>query len=175
MAILSLSPSKFRPILKKLEENLQHEGDVYSTRGKFRDVASGDIATVKLNVRASAGKLDMGEIVIESIDQIVSANAADPNHKFTDQEIKDVMMKYLKQKSQFTGTFDMFDEKIQKMRNLELGNIQDAIRSFGTRSIGRVDAVDRAANENLELDVSVDNKDGVLSVKTVKIFSVNKV
>jgi hypothetical protein len=161
--------------LLQLEENLQNDGDVYFVRGKFRDVASGDIATVKMNVRTAGGKLEMGDIVIESIDQIVAANTPDPNHKYTDQEIKDVMMKYLKQKAQFTGTFDMFDEKTQKMRNLELGNIQEALRTFGTRSIGRVDAVDHASNENLELDVSVDNKDGVLSVKTVKIFSVNKV
>ena len=158
-----------------IETNGTRENDQYVTRAKFRDFGSGDIATVKIMVGIKGGKFETPSLTIENVDKIVAANVLDPNHQHTDQEVKDAIVKYLKQKSEFTGTFDMFDEKTQKMRKLETGNVQENVRKFGSRFIGRVDAVERAVDEKLELDVSVDNKEGILEVKSVKIYSVNNV
>lgn len=159
--------------LMDIEKSGARENDQYVTRAKFRDFGTGDITTVKIMVGIKGGKLETPGLTIENVDKIVPANVGDPDHQYTDEEIKDAIVKYLKQKSQFTGTFDMFDDKIQKMRKLETGNVQEKVRKFGSRFIGRVDAVERAVDEKLELDVSVDNKEGLLEVKSVKIHSVN--
>lgn len=161
--------------LMDIEKNSMRENNQYITRAKFRDFASGDIAGVKITVGVKGGKLELPNLTIENVDKIIAADVPDPTHQYTDQEVKDVIVKYLKQKSQFTGTFDMFDEKTQKIRKLEIGNIQEKVKKFGSRFIGRVDAVERAVDEKLELDVSVDNKEGLLEVKSVKIYSVNNV
>ncbi len=161
--------------LMDIEKNGTRENDQYVTRAKFRDFGTGDIATIKIVVGIKGGKFETPSLTVENVDKIVAANTPDPTHQHTDQEVKDAIVKYLKKKSEFTGTFDMFDEKTQKMRKLETGNVQEKIRKFGSRFIGRVDSVDRAVDEKLELDVSVDNKEGLLEVKSVKIYSVNNV
>ena len=161
--------------LMDIEKSVTHENNQYIARAKFRDFASGDIAGVKITVGVKGGKLEMPNLTIENVDKIVAADKPDPTHQYTDQEVKDAIVKYLKQKSEFTGTFDMFDEKTQKMRKLETGNVHENVRKFGSRFIGCVDAADRAVDEKLELDVSVDNKEGILEVKSVKIYSVNNV
>lgn len=161
--------------LLSMDKEAKEENNQYAVHGKFRDVSSGDVASLKILVKKNDAKLEMGTLEVESVEKSEGVNAVDPARQITDAEVKDIIQKYFEQKSKFTGTFDMFDDKTQKMRNLKIGVLQENIRRFGTRYIGRADAEDGVSQEKLELDISVDNKDGVLDVKNVKIFSVNNV
>jgi hypothetical protein len=143
-------------------------------RGKFRDVASGDIVTLQISIEEKDGAKSIKDMTIGEVSAAANATAADPNHEFTDQEIQDVMKKYLDKKSQFTGSFDIFDEKLQALRNLKVGAFEPTVRRFGTRFISRVETTDMKSGETVLLDLSVDNTAGNLEVKNVKIFQVKK-
>lgn len=160
--------------LMDLIQSPQKEGRQYFIQGKFHDGATGDIVTLKIIVEDNEGKLVLTQMQVQNVDQVVSSNQPEANRHFSDQEIQDLMLKYLAQKAAFTGTFDIFDEKVQKMRNLLTGQFQKEVRRFGTRYISRVDCQDVNTKEKVELDLSVESQNGLLEVKSVRIFSVKK-
>jgi hypothetical protein len=160
--------------LMEMNPTVEKKDNLDVVSGKFRDVASGDIVTLHISIEEKDGAKSVKDITIGEISAATVAAAADPNHEFTDQEIQDVMKKYLDKKSQFTGSFDIFDEKLQALRNLKVGAFEPSVRRFGTRFISRVETTDMKSAETVLLDLSVDNNAGNLEVKNVKIFQVKK-
>jgi hypothetical protein len=100
--------------------------------------------------------------------QTVKAENTEEKTAYTEEEVQDFMKDYLAQRAQFTGTFDIFDEKANSMRNLEIGSFKGKLRNFGSLYIATIEATDINTKDVVNLDITAQIKDGSLVVKTVK-------
>lgn len=143
------------------------QGEIFVQRGKFRDINTGDI----LAVDAVVGKTEDGNLAFAEWNFVgITQAAPEPEQKeYSDEEILSYMKDYFEQKSKFTGTFDIYDEKKQVLLNLELGEWRRGLRKFGALSIATVNTTDKKSGGKVNLDITVENKDGRLSVQSVRI------
>lgn len=88
-------------------------------------------------------------------------------------QIRAAMSDYVAEESKETGTFDVYDEETGKTRKLSLIRIHERVGKTGDYYYSCADFKDTMSNETLDLDLDVENEDGKLSVKDVRIHKVN--
>ncbi len=142
-----------------------------ATSLKFRDMSSGAIVTVTAQLREVSGSYVVNGYKILKVEELKKKNVA--SREYADVEVQSFMMNYLKNQAKFSGYFNMYDEKNSKLRKLKPLQFQAKVRKFGILFISRVECTDVESNEKLEIDVTVENKEGALKVKSMRIFSIH--
>jgi hypothetical protein len=79
------------------------------------------------------------------------------------------MKNHVMDKSKATGTFDVLDPKIGKMRKLELLKVHERVGKTGDYYYSCADFKDTETGQMLDLDLDVQDKGGKLSVVDVRI------
>lgn len=88
-------------------------------------------------------------------------------------EIRAAMKSYVEEKSKATGTFDIKDPETKKVRKLKLERVHERVGKTGSYYYSCADFKDTVSGEKLDLDLDVQDKNGVLSVADVRIHKVN--
>lgn len=91
----------------------------------------------------------------------------------TAQNIRQTMKNYVMQKSEKTGTFNIYDSEIDKTRKLSLARVHERVGKTGDYYYSCADFKDVSTGELLDLDLDVEHKDGNLSVVDVRIHKLN--
>jgi len=163
--------------LKKLkfQESMRSDGEYTIMRVDFRDNKTGDILDVDFYLKNGDGglKVDVAKIH-EVTDSAAEKREMLVNKEFTDDEIKAFMQEYIEGKAKFTGMFSIFDQKNNTLRNLKFLKIQDEIRKYGSNLIASIDFKDLDSHEFILIDMTVVNKEGMLSVNSTRIKSIKK-
>ena len=152
------------------------KGDnLYAVPIDYRDIKTGAIVNVEIAVESKNDVLSAKSAEIKRVTE-VDADRGDQAAKkdFADNEIQDVMKKYLAQQAKFTGSVSLFDEDRGKMRNLDLIKLSEEVRRLGTLYISRADFKDKDSGQTLGIDVTVENQKGNLSVQSLRIREVIK-
>lgn len=153
--------------LRALEgESPDEEMETGVTR-RFRDTSSGDIITVRFDLEGDGDEIEVSGIEMVSVEK--PAPRSVEKKEYTDEEIQQEMKDYIAKMSRFTGTYDVFDPKIEKMRKMELLEFEPKVRRFGILRISTATFHDETMNKKVKVDIQVENKDGELSVKQVLI------
>jgi hypothetical protein len=155
-----------------LREEIAQEGSLYLAIIDFRDAETGELVEVKAVVEDKEGVLGFKSQEILKVNPNPFLSPDQAAKVYSDEEVKDVMKKYLDQKSVFSGTFDIFDETAQKLRHLKFVNLKEEVRRFGILAIGTAQYEDAETQEKSDLDVTVENVLGVLNVQAVRIKNV---
>ena len=143
-------------------------------KSSFRDIRTGDIVTLDTYFKEIDGGWQVAEQKIAAVQPLSEGQNTQTGEKeYTDQEVQQVMADYLKKRSQFTGTYDIFDKDKEALRKLETGQFQPEVRRFGTLFISTVDCIDQDTKEKVQLDVQIGVENGVLSVTTIRIIKVS--
>lgn len=88
-------------------------------------------------------------------------------------EIRAAMKSYAEEKSKATGTFDIKDPETKNVRKLQLEKVHERVGKTGNYYYSCADFKDTVSGEKLDLDLDVQDKDGVLSVVDVRIHKLN--
>jgi len=88
-------------------------------------------------------------------------------------EIRTAMGNYVTEKSKETGTFDIKDPQTEAVRKLKLERIHERVGKTGDYYYSCADFKDAVSGEMLDLDLDVQEKDGILSVVDVRIHKLN--
>lgn len=91
----------------------------------------------------------------------------------TAENIRHAMKDYVVAKSAKTGTLDIHDTKINKMRRLVLIRVHERVGKTGDYFYSCADFKDVDSGEMLDLDLDVEYKNGNLSVVDVRIHKVD--
>lgn len=156
-------------------DSLQGDGSQYEIGGDFRDLNSGDVMDVLITVVDDAGDIEVEEITIKSVKY--KKKEKDPallNKKFTDKEVKDYLKDHIAKRSKFGGTYGVFDKDNEVYRQLNLTKLGDDVRNFGVLYINTVEFTDDKTSEKVSVDITLQNKEGALEVKTVRIKKIRK-
>lgn len=137
----------------------------------FRDMNSGAIVTVKAQLAKKNGTLIVENYQILKVEELVKKNVE--AMEYVDAEVQKFMMEYLKNQAKFSGYFNIYDEKNSKLRKLTPIQFQKKVRKFGILLISRVECTDTESKEKLEIDVTVENKEGSLKIKSMRIFAIH--
>jgi hypothetical protein len=146
--------------------DLKEEGD--KVTGHFRDTKTGDVVSVQ--VKVTDGKVGDFEITGSEPAQALQEVKKD----YSDQELKDFMKDYITTQSAGTGVFQLFDEKTQKMRQLEFVKLQDKVRRYGIIGITTAEFKEKDTGNTILTDVNVENGKEGLNVTAVRIKNVIK-
>ena len=157
--------------LMDLQPTIGKDGDDQVVIGDFRDMKSGDVVTVEIKVAETNGAYDIKDTVITGAKAPEAAK--EEKKDFTDAEIQSFMNEYVSTQAQTTGTFDLYDEKLAKMRNLELVKIDDKVRHYGIIGISTAEFKDKNSGDTVMVDVTTENKGG-LSVTAMRIKGIAK-
>ncbi len=162
--------------LRKIEfkEEVVNDGDQLVGMMTCKDIATNDMVWIEAVVLAKKEEaLSFKEFRIAKIDKFEDSKAEIFEKKnVTREELITTMTSYVEQKSKFTKSFDLYDEKASKLRHLKLNSFSDKTRAFGSLHITEVLFSDVETNETLKIDMTVENKAGQLNVKKIKIKSV---
>lgn len=158
--------------LKKLgvAQEVEKNENVYTKLIDYRDMNMGDVLTVKISVVEENGELEVLDPEILKVENKSAAKPTDTAVKkeFTDEDINKAMKDYFDQKMQFTGTFDLFDPAQEKMKKLKLIKVDSKIRKFGSLNISSVEFSDVETGKTVIVDITVENKNGKLSISNVR-------
>ena len=162
----------------QIKDDVQKDGAGYIVPGEYRDMKSAEIVTVEASLEEKNGELVSRDFNITGITTEVKNNVVKPNidakKEYSDKDIQDVMQDYFKQQTQFSDHLQLFDEAKNKMRNLDLIKLSEQVRRLGILYISTADFKDSDAGDTLAIDVTVQNKDGILDVQSLRIRSVKK-
>lgn len=162
-------------LLQLDEKSLDASSDATKLTGEFRDVSSGDILDLEFVLKADGGEMMVDEVIIGKVKEAAEKkNAAKADKKYTKEDAQKAMQAYVDKMSKFTGTYGLFDEKREKMRQLKMLRMDEKVRNFGILFISTIDFKDVDTNETIVTDMTVENKGGRLKVKSVKIKKVIK-
>lgn len=156
-------------------DSLAGDGPEYEIGADFRDLSTGDIMDVLIRLAEDAGDLDVEEIMIKGVKY--KKKEKDPelvNKKFSDKEVKDYIKDHIAKRSKFGGTYGVFDKDNEVYRQLNLIGLGDDVRNFGILYINTVEFEDDKTGEKISVDLTLENKDGALDVKTVRIKKIRK-
>src|SRR3989338_8075431 len=93
----------------------------------YRDIRAGDIVKVEFKVIKDGEDLSVAGIRIKDVQNLQNKELAEEK-EYTGEEIQAFMREYIQKQTQFTdGKLMMFDEENQKMRNLELKELQSEV------------------------------------------------
>ncbi|GEM_PF-2133560 len=157
--------------LMNLQPTVAKDGDDQVVTGDFRDTKSGDVVTLEIKVGGVEGAYEIKDTAITNAQapQAVKEEKKD----YTDEEIQNFMKDYITIQAQTTGTFDLFDEKLGKMRNLEFVKLDEKVRRYGVIGISTAEFKDKNSGDTVLVDVNTENKNG-LSVTAMRIKSTAK-
>ncbi len=88
-------------------------------------------------------------------------------------DIRAAMKDHVMKESQKTGTFDITDPETGKVRHLKLERVHERVGKTGNYYYSCADFGDTVSGEKLDLDLDVQDKNGVLSVVDVRIHKIN--
>ena len=88
-------------------------------------------------------------------------------------DIRATMKNYVTEKSKATGTFDITDPRTGALRKLQLERVHQRVGKTGNYYYSCADFKDTVSQEMLDLDLDVQDRDGVLSVVDVRIHKLN--
>ena len=154
--------------LIELKAGLTKDGDLNVVKGDFRDTTTGDV--VSLDIKLTADNSSVKDMVIASV---AAPTAKEVKKNYTDEETNKFMQEYIDTQSQATGTFDLYDEKTQKMRNLQFVKLDEKLRRYGIIAIATAEFKDKNTGDKVMVDVNTENKDG-LSVTAMRLKGVSK-
>lgn len=146
------------------------DGDTTVVRGDFRDTSSGDVVSLDIKVVTENGNYGIQDMVIASVK---APEIKEAKSEYTEDEIKAFMQEYIDTQSQATGTFDLYDEKAKKMRNLQFVSLDEKLRRYGIIAIATAEFTDKNTGDVVKVDVNTENKNG-LSVTAMRLKSVSK-
>lgn len=146
------------------------DGDTTVVRGDFRDTSSGDVVSLDIKVVTENGNYGIQDMVIASVK---APEIKEAKSEYTDDEIKAFMQEYIDTQSQATGTFDLYDEKAKKMRNLQFVSLDEKLRRYGIIAIATAEFTDKNTGDVVKVDVNTESKNG-LSVTAMRLKSVSK-
>lgn len=169
--IFDANANKVRTLdLIEFKAGTKQDGDNEVVQADFRDTSSGDIVTMDIKVQ----KEDIGYAVKEmTITNVAEPTAKEVKKDYTDEEVIAFMKDYIDVQSQGTGTFDLYDEKTQKMRNLQLVTLDPKVRRYGIITISTATFTDKNTNDTVMVDVNAENKNG-LGITAMRIKGVKK-
>ena len=139
-----------------------------------RDINSGDIVGVEADMVSAEEDFLIKGVRIKGI-QAVNEGASEEEKEYTDDEIQAFMMGYVERQGKFTdGKIMLFDKDNEKMRTLELNEIKKEVRRMGIFYSSSSKFTDVDTNDILDIDISVEKKNGKLKVQALRIRNVRK-
>lgn len=84
-------------------------------------------------------------------------------------DIRNAMKAYVTEQSKETGVLSIFDPEVKKDRKLALQRVHERVGKTGDYYYSCADFKDTESGELLDLDLDVEDKDGVLGVVDVRI------
>lgn len=155
-------------------KEVNKQGEEYVALIDYRDIHSGDVVTVEVVSTEENGNMVVKNTTIKNVVSLTVQKGAEEKKDFPDKEIQEVMNNYVTQQAKFTGSFMLFDETNNKMRTLQLVSIEEKVRRFGILFISTAEFKDLTSSEVVLADITAENQQGQLNVKSVKIKTVNK-
>lgn len=154
----------------EFKPDTKQDGDMQLVQADFRDTTTGDIVTMDIKVAKDNNAHIVKDMTIASV---VAPVVKEVKKEFTEEEIKSFMLEYIDTQAQATGTFDLYDEKTQKMRNLQFVKLDEKLRRYGIIAISTAEFKDKNTGDTVMVDVNTENKEG-LSVTAMRLKSVTK-
>lgn len=160
--------------LMAFQNGILDEGKVKILTADFRDIQTGEVVTVQMEGISTEGKLDLGEFRIKEVKAVEDAAGAE-DKEYTDEEIQKVMTDYVDRQGQFNdGKVMLFDSDNEVMRNLQLKELKKEVRRIGIFYSSSSQFVDANTGDLLDIDISVQKKEGKLTVQALRIRNVRR-
>ncbi len=158
----------------KVSDQVTRQDDGHVVLADYRDINTGDIVEIEVIVVEDGADYQAEDIRIKGV-KALEKDESLKDKEYTDEEIQAFMRNALEKQGQFTdGKIMLFDEDAAKMRNLELLELKDEVRRMGIFYNCRGQFRDADSGDLLGIDVSVENKDGVLMMQALRIRNVRK-
>lgn len=158
-----------------VEEKISEQDGKYFVLADYRDINTGDIVRVEIDVVSAGERTVLEDIRIQDVRTMGQDESLEAK-EYTDQEIQAFMMEHLQKQGQFNeGKIMLFDKDSGQMRNLELKTLDPEVRRMGIFYSSSAQFADVAAGEILDIDMSVENKKGTLNVQALRIRNVRPV
>lgn len=169
--IFDAETNKVRTLdLIEFKSGVKQDEDNEVVQADFRDTSSGDIVTMDIRIKKEDAGYTVKEMVIA---KVAGPQKQEVKAEYSDEEVLAFMKDYIDVQSQATGTFDLYDEKTQKMRNLQFGNLDQKIRRYGIIAIATAEFTDINTGDTVTVDVNAENKNG-LAITAMRLKSVKK-
>jgi len=155
-------------------DNVVERDGKYFVVSDYRDVNTGDKVQVEIGVIPEGAGFAVDNIRIKNVKKFDEEKSQEAK-EYTDEEIQAFMQKYIKKQTQFTdGILMLFDKDNEKMRNLKLDELTKKVNRLGVFYSSRAKFVDADSGDLLDVDISVENKDGALSVQALRIRDIRQ-
>ena len=154
----------------EFKSGTKQDGDMQLVEADFRDTTSGDVVTMDIKVTKDNDAYVVKEMAIASV---TAPAVKEVKKEYTEEEVRSFMQEYIDTQSQATGTFDLYDEKTQKMRNLQFVKLGEKLRRYGIIAISTAEFKDKNTGDTVMVDVNTESKEG-LSVTAMRLKSVSK-
>jgi hypothetical protein len=158
----------------KFPETVTDKDGMSTATIEYRDIKSGDLVTMEAIVDGKKTPLAVKELKIQQVKKLKEEKAGAEKKEFSDADIQAFMKDYLDQQVKFTGSLMLFDEERNKMRTLKLVKLDTVVKRLGIFFISRAEFKDEENGDTLDVDVSVENKEGELAVQALRIRDVCK-
>lgn len=155
------------------EDKIEHKDSMLVAFIDQRDIKTGDLVSTAVNLEGKDGKLMVKDYTIVKV-MPAAVKTVDPNKTFSDGEILEFMMEYLKSQAQQTGSVSLFDEQKNQLRDLELVKMDEKLRRLGIIYITSAEFKDKTSAEVCMVDITVNNKKGELEIQSLRLRSVVK-
>jgi hypothetical protein len=159
----------------KTHEEVAEQDGKYLTTADYRDIKTGDVAQVEIEVVQEGEEYLVKDIRIKGV-QALKQDEASEAKQYSDDEVQAFMRDYLKKQTEFTdGLVMLFDKDNDKMRKLKLTELKKEVRRMGIFYISRAQFEDADTDETLSIDISVENIKGKLNTQALRIRDIRKV
>ena len=153
----------------KFPETASENEGVFIAAIEYRDINSGDIVTVEATVDGKVTPLVVKDFKMVKIEKLKDRKEGEVKKEFPDEEIQAFMKSSIDQQVKFTGNLQLFDEERNKMRSLELVKLDTVVKRMGIFYTSRAEFKDVENGDLLGVDVSVEYKDGELTLQALRI------
>jgi len=158
----------------KMHEDVVGEEGKYLVLGDYRDISTGDIVVVEIEVVQEETDFIIEDIRIKDVQKL---NEREPQEdkEYTDEEIQAFMQEFVKKQTQFTdGIVMLFDKDNEKMRHLKLTELKKEVRRMGVFYSSSSQFVDADTGDIVSVDIAVEKKKGKLKIQALRIRDVRK-
>ncbi|MBN1869333.1 MAG: hypothetical protein JW847_01985 [Candidatus Omnitrophica bacterium] len=160
--------------LMKLYDDAVEKEEGYLFVADYRDVSTGDIVTVDIELIPGQGDYEIKGFQIKEVKPI-EEGVSKEEKEYTDTEIRDFMRGYIAKQGQFNnGRIMLFDEDAGKMRHLELVELKDEVRRMGAFYSSSSKFKDADTGDVLDIDISVEKNRGNLKIQALRIRDMRK-
>lgn len=155
-------------------QDVVEKDGAYVIVADYRDIQSGDIVNVEADMVSAEEDFLVKGVRIKGV-QAINEGAGEGAQEYTDDEIQAFMREYVEKQGKFNnGRIMLFDKDNEKMRNLELTELKAEVRRMGIFYSSSSKFADVDTNDILDIDISVENKNGKLKVQALRIRNVRK-